>query len=157
VLASVSRLKQIRASIRRRYERGAAMIEFALISLIMIPFALGTIEFSIALLNQAVLASATREGAQAGARYVLVSNSGDATNDSWRKDRARRVTEAVLENNAIPLGTLSSASVASPEIIAEGGSEFLVVSADYTFIGLWFLSGGITLNSSTKVRYERRG
>jgi Flp pilus assembly protein TadG len=62
----------MKSNLKTRAQRGAVMIEMALVSLfVLIPLLFGIIEFSLILYNQAMITNASREGA----RFGIVSRS----------------------------------------------------------------------------------
>jgi hypothetical protein len=63
----------------RNNEKGAAVIEFAILLLLLIPLVFGIIEFGFLWAQSHYLSQAAREGARAGAR-IAVSDSGNITN-----------------------------------------------------------------------------
>ena len=104
-----------------RAQRGAVMIEMALVSLfVLIPLLLGIIEFSLILYNQAMITNASREGARAGIVYdeprrteagitTVVNNYLQNHLLTWPEGSATPVTDAVPD--ACPVGAASGTSI----------------------------------------------
>lgn len=63
----------------RHNEKGAAVIEFAILLLLLMPLLFGIIDFGFIWAQSHYLNQATREGARAGAR-IAVSDSGSISN-----------------------------------------------------------------------------
>lgn len=61
-----------------RSERGASMVEFALITPLLFVLLFGIIEFGLILYDQAVITNASREGARYAAMYYIEPSSGQA-------------------------------------------------------------------------------
>ena len=139
-----------------RAQRGAVMIEMALVSLfVLIPLLLGIIEFSLILYNQAMITNASREGARAGIVYdeprrteagitTVVNNYLQNHLLTWPEGSATPVTDAVPD--ACPVGAASGTSIT------------VTVTYHYGFLVLpSFLSGLIgldDLSATTVMRCE---
>jgi hypothetical protein len=59
----------MKTNLETRGQRGAAMIEFALVLPVLLIVLLGTVEFSFLLYNKAMITNASREGARLGIVY----------------------------------------------------------------------------------------
>ena len=59
----------MKTNLKTRGQRGAAMIEFALVLPVLLIVLLGTVEFSLLLYNKAMITNASREGARLGIVY----------------------------------------------------------------------------------------
>jgi hypothetical protein len=121
----------------RRKRRGAAVVEFAVVALV-----LGMIEFGRALMVQQMLTNASREGA----RVAVLEGSS-----------ASEVVTAVEER----LTTIDGATVeCNPDPSAAGYGESITVTVTVPFSGVsWLPSpiflGGEDLTASTVMRVER--
>jgi hypothetical protein len=67
----------MKTNLETRGQRGAAMIEFALVLPVLLIVLLGTVEFSFLLYNKAMITNASREGARLGIVYEIDPNTGD--------------------------------------------------------------------------------
>lgn len=136
-------------------ERGVALLEFALVSAVMVPLMLGMMELSIAFLNQVIIDSASREGARAGARYTVTTSGGD--NKAKRISDAEAIAERYAEDNVIKLGTTGNPQVSPVTVKPDpetGKFDVIEVTVRFRYVGLLFLVNGIDLESSTVMRYE---
>lgn len=132
-------------------QRGAAVVEFALILPILLALLVGGIDASLALYDKAVITNASREGARAGivARNPLVS-------DAQIRQVVHQYTQGALVslggNSALPTVLIQKGSLA--------GDPTLQVTVSYTFqgIGLGSLFQSLgqpwVLQSSTVMVYE---
>jgi Flp pilus assembly protein TadG len=139
-----------------RAQRGAVMIEMALVSLfVLIPLLFGIIEFSLILYNQAMITNASREGARAGIVYdeprlteagitTVVNNYLQNHLLTWPEGSATPVTDAVPD--ACPVGTASGTSIT------------VTVTYQYGFLVLPSFLGGLVglndLSATTVMRCE---
>jgi hypothetical protein len=67
----------MKTNLETRGQRGAAMIEFALVLPLLLIVLLGTVEFSFILYNKAMITNASREGARLGIVYEIDGSTGD--------------------------------------------------------------------------------
>ncbi len=135
-------------------QKGAEIVEFALVLPLLLLILFGIMEFGIVFFDKAIITNASREGARAG----VVSRSPVLSNDD---------ITTIVNNYSVGLVSFSS-SVASPvvtvtttTIVAE---QFLTVKVEYsyTFLVLGNLmslfipsfSNPIVLSASTVMRYE---
>jgi TadE-like protein len=136
--------------VTRHAQRGAAVIEFALILPLLLLLLIGGIDMSLALYDKAVITNASREGARAGivARTPPISEA-----------EIRQVVQNYTQTALVNLGTGSPPSV-SVEQGSLGADLTLRVSVSYTFqgIGLGDLFSALgqpwVLSSSTVMVYE---
>ena len=136
-----------------REERGAAVVEFAIISSLLIMLVFGIIEFGILLFDQHILTNASREGARAGVvmRIPHVSNSAIL-------GKVNTYAQAHMVSFA-PSSTLTT-TVSPPESSRVGAATFgteLEVTVTYPFDFLvlsGFGLGPITLTAKTRMRME---
>ena len=136
---------------RSNTQRGAAVVEFALILPILLGLLIGGIDLSLALYDKAVITNASREGARAG----IV-----ARNPQLSDAQIRQVVNQYVQSALVNLG----ANPASPTVVIQkgslGGDPTLQVTVSYTFqgIGLGSLFQSLgkpwVLQSSTVMVYE---
>lgn len=136
---------------RSNTQRGAAVVEFALILPILLGLLIGGIDLSLALYDKAVITNASREGARAG----IV-----ARNPQLSDAQIRQVVNQYAQSALVNLG----ANPASPTVVIQKGSlsgdPTLQVTVSYTFqgIGLGSLFQSLgkpwVLQSSTVMVYE---
>lgn len=135
---------------RRRGERGAALVEFAILAPLLILLLIGLIEFGwlFAQYNQ------VRHGVREGARYAAVSNpvtagSVDATLESV-------VCDAISLPNGTVTGTVTSPSVNNPPRKFDY-AEITVTAAIPTLTGAPLIGGFIpaTISNSAQFRLEQ--
>jgi Flp pilus assembly protein TadG len=136
---------------RSHTQRGAAVVEFALILPILLGLLVGGIDLSLALYDKAVITNASREGARAG----IV-----ARNPQLSDTQIRQVVNQYAQSALVNLG----ANPAAPTVVIQkgslGGDPTLQVTVSYTFqgIGLGSLFQSLgkpwVLQSSTVMVYE---
>jgi hypothetical protein len=132
-------------------QRGAAVVEFALILPILLGLLVGGIDASLALYDKAVITNASREGARAG----IVARNPQLTDA-----QIRQVVNQYAQNALVSLG----ANPAQPTVLIQkgslGGDPTLQVTVSYTFegIGLGSLFQSLgrpwVLQASTEMVYE---
>ena len=134
----------------RQGQRGAAVIEFALILPLLLLLLIGGIDMSLALYDKAVITNASREGARAG----IV-----ARNPQISEAEIRQVVQNYTQSALVNLGAGTPPTV-SVEQGSLGADLTLRVSVSYTFqgIGLGDLFSSLgqpwVLSSSTVMVYE---
>ena len=132
-------------------QRGAAVVEFALILPILLGLLVGGIDASLALYDKAVITNASREGARAGIM---------ARNPQLSDAQIRQVVNQYAQSALVSLG----ANPAQPTVLIQkgslGGDPTLQVTVSYTFegIGLGSLFQSLgrpwVLQASTEMVYE---
>ncbi len=132
-------------------QRGAVVVEFALILPILLALLVGGIDVSLALYEKAVITNASREGARAGivARNPLLTD-----------EQIRQVVRQYAQSALVSFG----ANPPQPTVVIQkgslGGDPTLQVTVSYTFEGLGlgslFQSVGRpwVLQASTVMVYE---
>ena len=132
-------------------QRGAAVVEFALILPILLGLLVGGIDASLALYDKAVITNASREGARAGivARNPLLTD-----------EQIRQVVNQYAQSALVSFGS----NPVPPQVLIQkgslGGDSTLQVTVSYTFqgIGLGSLMQSLgtpwVLQSSTVMVYE---
>lgn len=140
-----------RKALMRHRQRGAAVVEFALILPILLLLLVGTIDASLALYDKAVITNASREGARAG----IVARSPPLTDA-----QIQGVVERYLQGALVSLGSTSALPAVQIQKGSWNGDAILTVTVRYTFqgVGLGSLSASLgkpwVLQSSTVMVYE---
>jgi Flp pilus assembly protein TadG len=129
-----------------RSQKGAALIEFALILPLFLTILFGVITFSAALYDKTVLTMATREGARAGAKYVAGSNT-----DPARINNARLAALDACDG-LVSFAPGMICTVPAPTI----QDDVLTVTANVSFTGLYIFSDlfGSGISAQTSMRLE---
>jgi Flp pilus assembly protein TadG len=139
----------------KKSQRGAAVIEFALILPILLILLVGTIDASLALYDKTVITNASREGARAG----IVARSPPLT-DAETQKAVEDVVKHYLDGALVSLGSASALAVVQIQKGTWNGDAILTVTVRYTFqgLGLGSLSASLgkpwDLQSSTVMVYE---
>lgn len=132
-------------------QRGAAVVEFALILPILLGLLVGGIDASLALYDKAVITNASREGARAG---IVARNPplSDVQIQGVVLQYAQSALVSLGANSAQPVVTIQKGNL--------GGDPTLQVTVSYTFegIGLGSLFQSLgkpwVLQASTVMVYE---
>ena len=133
------------------YQRGAAVVEFALILPILLLLLVGTIDASLALYDKAVITNASREGARAG----IVARSPSLTDA-----QIQQIVQNYLQGALVSLGSTSALPAVQIQKGIWNGDPTLQVTVRYTFqgVGLGSLFDSLgkpwVLQSSTLMVYE---
>ena len=143
---------------RRRSERGAELVEYALIVPVLMLILLGICEFGLALQAYIVVSNAAREGARVG-MLVCASDPACYTTD----DVSARVVAFV--EAGLPSGAATPVTTCSCESSVRGISvERVAVSYTYQFqfiSGIASLFGGsfttIPMTAVSTMRKEKQG
>lgn len=120
----------------RSNENGAAVIEFAILLLLLIPLVFGIIEFGFLWAQSHYLSQAAREGARAGAR-IAVSDSGSISNLS---SEVQPVVEASVRAS---LETAPFYATRMQEILGVNG----ITASQVQVLGKPALEVSVTVNS----------
>jgi Flp pilus assembly protein TadG len=136
----------------RAQQRGAAVVEFALILPILLALLVGGIDMSLALYDKAVITNASREGARAG---IVARNPPVSHQDILD------VVNAYAKPALVSLGTPAvDPTVLIQNVTRPGSDPALRVTVSYTFqgIGLGSLFESLgkpwVLQASTVMVYE---
>lgn len=140
-------------------EKGAAVVEFALILPLLLLLVFGIIEFGLLLYNKAMLTNASREGARAGIVYSADPVTGL---DRLSKTEITQVVNNYCQNYLITFGTTPNLTVTTnpdpTETVPSGQSLTVNVSYHYNFLlvpaVITNLTGGLDLIASTSMREE---
>ena len=136
---------------KRLNQKGAAAVEFALVLPVLIVFALGIVEFSVALFDKAVITNASREGARAGIAFRAPPvTDGEISS----------IVSAYCQNRLVTFGTPTQvATTITREGASASGDDLTVrVRYQYQFLAIpRFVSGitgGLQLDAHTIMRME---
>lgn len=120
-----------------RYQKGNALVEFALILPIFMTLALGMIYYSFALYNKTILMWAAREGAREGA---ISSDTGSA----------QSVALSVCNDKLIAIGGHPTPTVNPPAI---SSAHIIKVEASCNYPG-FYVFPGFPISAQTSMRVE---
>lgn len=148
-------MRQTRAGRRRERERGASLVEFALIVPLLTLFLFGIVQFGIAYDMKQSINSAAREGARTGAIPVNdLSDIGAAVDNSFDGlvDSGTVVTKVYVDSDAgSPL-----AGPSTKPCDANAGRTVIVVSeVDHELTIPFFGTRDLTLTGRGEFRCER--
>lgn len=136
---------------KQAQQRGAAVVEFALILPILLVLLVGGIDASLAFYDKAVITNASREGARAGivARNPLLTDA-----------QIRQVVSQYAQGALVSFGS----NPAPPNVLIQkgslGGDPTLQVTVSYTFQGIGLgsllqrLGQPMVLQATTVMVYE---
>jgi Flp pilus assembly protein TadG len=126
-------------------QKGATLVEFSLIALVLFTLLFAIIEFGMYLYNQQVITNASREGARAG----IVSRV-----PRMLESEIKDVVDDYCQENLVTFGAANSPiTVSNPDPDAEFGDNLTVtVSFDYGSLFLPFMTK--TMTAQTVMRYE---
>lgn len=108
-------------------QRGAAVVEFALILPILLALLVGGIDASLALYDKAVITNASREGARAG----IV-----ARNPKLTDAQIRTVVRQYAQSALVSIGANPAAPAVTIQQTSLNGDPALQVTVRYTFQGI---------------------
>ncbi|MFI5695813.1 TadE/TadG family type IV pilus assembly protein [Kribbella sp. NPDC051586] len=108
---------------RRRDERGAAVVDFVLVSMLVVPLFLGILQVGLFLYVRNTVTAAASEGAH----YAAVLNRGPADGEA----RTRRLIRGVVRDQLI-----DSVSAEETDIDGQPGVE-VTVKGHMPPLGLW--------------------
>jgi Flp pilus assembly protein TadG len=136
--------------VKRNGQRGASVVEFALVLPVLFVLAFGIIEFSVALYDKAMITNASREGARAGIVFKIPPVTDEEIGD---------VVDRYLGTHLITFGGPATATTAVTRSGFNPGDD-LKVSVSYTYTFLLVpsfitpLSGGTVMVGETIMRME---
>ena len=123
---------QAQTTTHAQSQKGNTLVEFAFILPVFLLLLFGVVTFSLALYNKTVLTMATREGARAGAKYV-VNRSNLIT-----KSNATAAVQGVCQNNLISFGAAMSPTITfNADPISD---KILTVTANVNYTGVFIFS-----------------
>ncbi len=118
---------------KRKPQRGAVIIEFALLLPLFLLLLMGMIEFGLLFYNKQVVTNSSREGARAGIAHIS-------------ENEIIAVVESYCTNRLITFASVPSVSTAvDGELGAFGTPLTVTVSYDYTFVVPELIGLGTTL------------
>jgi Flp pilus assembly protein TadG len=146
-------------------QKGAAMVEFALILIPLLLITFGIIEFGMLMYNQQVITNASREGARAGivASIPRVPNTGANSIDTVVQNYCSQHLVTFATTNPPPVTTFpSGASIPGgggySSTAAFGTNLGVLVTWDYSFLVIPNFIPGFTglrhMNALTVMKYE---
>jgi Flp pilus assembly protein TadG len=153
-------------------QKGAAIVEFALILPLLLILLFGIIEISLLLYNKAMITNASREGARTGIVFDFDDNGtpGDTTDDTYHPTvpEIRQVVRIYAENHLVTFGSdtlvddhieicVNGVCPGNPATASSG--DELTVTANYKYDFLVFprlvsLANFLDLKAVTKMRFE---
>lgn len=128
-------------------EKGAALVEFALVLLPLLLLLVGTADVGLLIYNQQILTNASREGARAGSAYrnvqTAVMDYCRSTGSGWK------LFSLVAPNSTGPRVILVPATAFQEDVV-------VTVEYDYTFLlpQLLGFSEQVTLAGQTTMKGE---
>lgn len=144
-----------------RNEKGAAVVEFAVVLPLLLMIVFGIIEFGLLIYNKAMITNASREAARAGIVYSTDPSTGVLN----RLDEPG--LEAIVNNycqnylitfSSTPQPVATDANPPNPETLPSGQLLTVTVTYHYDYLLMpAFLSdlvGGIDLVANTTMRAE---
>ena len=137
-------------------QRGATIIEFAIILPVLVLLIFGIIEFSLILYDNAMLTNASREGARAAViyQYPARTSCGDieVTVDNYCKEHLVSFGDSAYNIKVNDINIQDCIDDGDPPPCLQGYPVTLRVEYDYQF--LFFPFGGINLDAQTTMRCE---
>lgn len=121
----------------RRGQRGAAAVEFALVSLVLITLLLGIIDFGWAINRDTMINNAAREGAREASLNPKTSDITAVVNDRLKSLTSSDITIAVTCRKPGSAGCAMASNVASGDVVS--------VKVDYKY--RWITPIGQTFGS----------
>lgn len=139
---------------RRKNERGAAAVEFALILPLLLLLVFGGIEFGLVMFNKQMLTNASREAAREG---ITISRPSDTTIENTARDYCQDFLVTFDPASPVP-----EVTIIHPAVPVFGNDLTVTVSYRYEFLllpnlGNLFggdLDAGLDLAAVTTMRYE---
>lgn len=108
---------------RQKNDRGAAVIEFAILLLLLIPLLFGIIEFGFIWAQSHYLSHAAREGARAGARVALFDSHLNTINNSAAvRVAVENSVKSSLEKAPFYSGRVDDIATISPPVLVNYGA-----------------------------------
>ena len=126
-------------------QKGAALVEFAIATPLLLLLLCGFIEFGVLLYNKQVITNASREGARAAINPVPILSSNEVVT----------VVTKYCDKKLISFSTSNPISVTPPNSNRVFGNEVTItVTWNYTFLvpSIINLGPSITLSSQTKMK-----
>ena len=135
-------------------ERGAALVELAIVLPFLILLLMGIIELGLLFYNQQVLTNASREGARSG-----IARFDENSDDTFNKSDIDTVVVSYCQDRLITFGTVPPPTIVlSPPLVGmnPGDPLTVTVSYDYTFFvpKILKLGTGMELTAETVMSME---
>ena len=123
----------------RPNQNGAAVIEFAVLLLLLVPLLFGIIEFGFLWAQSHYLSQATREGARAGARIATYDSDFNITNPVEVKAAVETSVKGCLENAPFYQDRVDKiATISPPTLVFFGSSQpALAVNVTVNSAAIW--------------------
>jgi len=136
---------------RLKSERGAELIEFALVLPLMLFFCLGVIEFGRAYYTYNILSKAVRDGARFLSTGIVTSTG------TVNATTATRTRSVVVYGNTTGSGTkilpdllASQVNIPAPTVVS-GSEQYVTVGVSYPYVPLFRVVMPATITLSPKV------
>ncbi len=149
---------------RRKHasQKGASLVEFALVLPLLLLILFGIIEFAIMLYDKEMITNASREGARRGIVY-RVDSAGNYS--PFTEQEIKAILEPYLKDHLITLRGTSIPVISAIATPSAASGNMLSVQVTYTYnflvlkpiaelMGGGALPGSVTLNAVTKMRME---
>jgi Flp pilus assembly protein TadG len=122
----------------RHNEKGAAVIEFAILLFLLMPLLFGIIDFGFIWAQSHYLSQATREGARAGGR-IATYDGGAITNLIEVEDAVEKSVETSLSQFYNKPGQISEIinKIDTPQLVSVGAQQALKVSVTINSDKIW--------------------
>lgn len=136
-------------------QRGAAVVEFAIVLPLLIVLTFGIIEFGIIMYDKAMVTNACREGARAGI-VLRLTETGDY--NPLTDDEIKSVVLSYLDQRLITFGSSTADATSTPWPRKSGDQLTVTATYSYDFLILpsfiSALTGNIDLTGQTIMRME---
>lgn len=131
-----------------RNEKGAALVEFALILPVLLLFILGIIEFGIILYDKAVVTNASRETARE--RIAFTTETAGAADT--------RIKNKIVESyGGMPISFGGDVLTADDIIIDSSDPAYITATVGFIYDFLYLPMANLNLSTSTTMRREVPG
>ena len=144
---------------KRRHEKGASAVEFALVLPLLLLILFGIIEFGFIFYDKAIVTNASREGARRG---IVYSKNSAGIPVAVPTSDITDIVSSYCASYLVSLGTGSAtpSTTITGNCAVPGNSLTVTVTYPYSFLVLpnfvSGLTGGITLNGVTLMRCENQ-
>jgi len=157
---------------RDKQQKGATLVEFAIILPLLILLLFAIIEFSLLMYNQAMVTNSAREGARYGvvwapsyASFAVANPDFDVSENPYRisKEEVRQHVKSWLKNNLISFRFSEEDIIVDPddpdevcfgEFSGEEGDGYLSVRVKYDYSFFIVPLSIITLSSESRMKCE---
>jgi Flp pilus assembly protein TadG len=136
-------------------ERGAALVELAMVLPLLLLILMGIVELGLLFYNQQVLTNASREGARTG-----IARFDENSDDEFNESDIDAIVVSYCQDRLITFGTVPPPTIVlSPPLVGmnPGDPLTVTVSYDYTFFvpKILKLGTGMELTAETVMSMER--